>query len=228
MMSPRFLFLVALAISALTSVSRAQEESTNPQPLSTPAPAYPEALTDTGREGTAVITFTVTADGSVRDATVKSADDPAFGTAALEALKKWTFKAAVRDGQPVAVKVSQPFRFSAPVDQKVNAIFQRKVFREVPEQPIAASAYRGSLVPLNQPPISYPSSRAGSGEEHTVEVAFVIGPDGRPLNPTVMGEVPPDFAASAIMHIAALVFEYPLHNGKPAYVEVVRKIHLAE
>src|SRR5690606_31827341 len=47
MMSPRFLFLVALAISALTSVSRAQEESTNPQPLSTPAPAYPEALTDT-------------------------------------------------------------------------------------------------------------------------------------------------------------------------------------
>ena len=122
----------------------------------------------------------------------------------------------------------EPFRFSAPVDQKINAIFQRKVFQELPEKPIAASAYRGSVVPLNQPPITYPSQHAGSGEAHTVEVAFVIGPDGRPLNPTVLGEVPPDFAATAIMHVAALVFEFPLQDGKPVYVEVVRKIQVAE
>ena len=224
----RLLFLSALGLGLLSSAGLAQETRAAPQPVKTPAPDYPDALTDTGREGTAVISFTVDVDGTVKEASVKSADDPAFGEAALAALRQWTFEPAVREGKPVAVKVNQPFRFNAPPDQKINAIYQRKVFQELPEQPIAASAYRGSLVPLNQPPVRYPTNRAGSGEEQTVEVAFVIGPEGLPLNPIALGEVPAEFAAAAIMHVAALVFEPAQQDGKPAYVEATRKVRVAE
>lgn len=224
MLHRRLLLLLGLGLAACTVTAAAQSARTAPQPLKTPGPEYPAALIDSGRDGTAIISFTVAADGSVQDASVKSADDPAFGEAALAALRQWTFKPATRDGQPVAIKVNQPFKFTAPADQKINAIFGRKVFRELPEPAIAASAYRGSLAPLNQPPVRYPPNVAGSGEPRTVEVAFVVGPDGRTLNPTVLGEVPPEFAASAVMHVAALVFEPAMKDGQPVYVETVRQV----
>ena len=205
-----------------------QAQRVAPKPVETPTPTYPAALVDSGRDGTATIEFTVDVDGSVKDPKVKSADDPAFADAAMAVLPQWKFQPGQRDGAPSAMKVSLPFKFAAPPEQKVNAMFGRKVYIEPTDTPVPAEEFKGPLQPLNHPPIGYPRSFLGSRREERVEVDFLITPEGRTANPTVVNEVPPDFGASAILHVAALVFEKPVHNGKPAYVQVVRPVVVRE
>jgi TonB family protein len=201
---------------------------TAPKPVHTPAPSYPAALIDSGRDGSAVIEFTVGEDGRPAQATVKSADHPAFGEAAMAALPEWRFEPGTIDGRPAARKVALPFQFTAPPDQKVNATFGRKVFREPTQAPIAAADFRGSVAPISSGRVPYPRSAAGSGQVVNVEVEFVIAPDGRPINPVVVNEVPAEFAALALLHVAGLVFEHPLHEGRPVYVQTKRTIRFAE
>ena len=127
--APRYLTAVACVAFALT----AHAASTAPKPLETPSPSYPAALTDTGQKGSATIEIVVKADGSVADATVKSADHEAFGESARTAIEKWRFEPATTDGQPVDKRVTVPFNFVPPVTQLLNAKFKRKVFQQLPE-----------------------------------------------------------------------------------------------
>lgn len=219
----RFLLVLPLTAALLAAQARV-----SPKPLATPAPAYPAALTDSGRDGTATVEFTIDTDGTVKNPVVVSADDPAFGEAVLAALPNWKFQPGQRDGKPAAMKVKQPFNFVAPPEQRINAVFGRKVFIDLPEQPIAASAYRGSVAPLNTPPIRFPQALAGQGREATVEVEFVVTPQGLAVNPVVVGEAAPEFSAMAILHVAALVFEPAQQDGKPVYVTVRRSVPFKE
>ncbi len=76
-----------------------------------PAPEYPAALRPAGLKGRAVVSVRVTAGGQARDPVVTSASDPAFGEAALAAIRLWRFLPRVRDGAPVEAAVSIPFTF---------------------------------------------------------------------------------------------------------------------
>src|SRR4051812_7620746 len=51
--------------------------------------------------GKAHIAFVVGKDGSVVEAQVKRANDIAFGEAAVAAVKKWKFRPATRNGDPI-------------------------------------------------------------------------------------------------------------------------------
>ncbi len=82
-----------------------------PTPFIRPAPVYPEALRKSYPSGKAVISFVIATDGRVRDPQVKSASDPAFGEAALAAIKQWRFMPRVKDGQVVELKTEMPFSF---------------------------------------------------------------------------------------------------------------------
>lgn len=221
----RFCLLVPLTAVWLAAQTPAR---TPPKPVVTPTPEYPAALTDSGRDGTATVEFTVETDGTVKNPSVKSADDPAFGQAVLAVLPSWKFEPGTRDGKPSATKVALPFKFAAPPEQRINALFRRKVFLELSEQPIPASAFKGSLAPLNTPPVRYPASFAGQGRKESVEVEFVLTPDGLAVNPVVVNETPSEFAAMAILHVAALVFEPPMQDGKPVYVVSKRTVEFAE
>jgi TonB family protein len=222
----RCLLLPWLLLPLLPLVAFAQRVA--PKPIETPTPHYPASLTDTGRDGTATIEFSVGLDGTVQDPVVKSTDDPAFSEAALAVLPGWKFTPGTRDGQTVAMKVSLPFKFSAPPEQKLNATFGRKVFIETPPDVIPASQYQGPLEPLSQPRIRYPRSLSGSGREERVQVEFLVLPDGRTANPMVVSETAPEFAAAAIMYAAGLVFELPVQNGKPVTVQASRSVLIAE
>jgi TonB family protein len=54
---------------------------------------------------------TVGIDGNVHDASVDVSGGAAFDAAALDAVKKWRFRPALRDGAPFAARVRIPFRF---------------------------------------------------------------------------------------------------------------------
>jgi TonB family protein len=79
-----------------------------------PAPEYPAALRPAGLKGHAVVSVHVTARGEPRAATVASATDPAFGEAALGAIRLWRFLPRIRNGVPVEAEVSIPFTFEPP------------------------------------------------------------------------------------------------------------------
>ena len=84
-----------------------------PQPLSTPAPRYPREALRMGAGGTVRITVTVAADGSVeRLELAGSSGNRHLDRAALEAVRRWRFQPATRNGQPVVAEVSVPIVFN--------------------------------------------------------------------------------------------------------------------
>lgn len=84
-------------------------------PLFRMSPIYPAALTEAGKPaGAAEIEFVIARDGRARLPRIVSATHEEFGWAAATAIAQWVFKAPLRGGQPVDVKVRIPMQFSAP------------------------------------------------------------------------------------------------------------------
>jgi TonB family protein len=79
-----------------------------------PAPVYPPELKKANLRGQAVVSIRIGANGEVFDPSVKSATDPAFGEAALRAIKFWRFLPRVKNDYPVETKVDVPIVFAQP------------------------------------------------------------------------------------------------------------------
>ncbi|MEZ5978085.1 MAG: energy transducer TonB [Planctomycetota bacterium] len=60
---------------------------------------------------TVVIAFDVDVRGRVKNPVVLDSTDPAFDKAAVEAVKKWRFDPARKDGEPVAFRMKVPMTF---------------------------------------------------------------------------------------------------------------------
>jgi len=65
-----------------------------------------------GRAGEVAVTFVVDEHGYGTDVAVPRSSEPAMAHYAQETVLQWKFKPAIRDGQAVAVRVAQLFRFS--------------------------------------------------------------------------------------------------------------------
>jgi TonB family protein len=195
---------------------------TNPKPVETPSPGYPAALTNTGTSGVAMIDILVRTDGSVGDARLKSADHEAFGDAALGAIRRWRFEPATVDGAPVEKRVTVPFKFVAPVTQQLNATFKRTLFQDVPEQVLTPKEYGRKLKPTKPIRPLYPA--AAKGKQATVQVKFLVAPDGKTINPEILGNPPKEFVLPAIATVAGASFEPPVKDGKGVYVEMMTKL----
>jgi protein TonB len=75
-------------------------------------PPYPSQLLRTGVEGKAVVRVLVGTDGRVKQVAIISADDPLFADASeRQALRKWRFRPATRDGVPVESWKQMTVRF---------------------------------------------------------------------------------------------------------------------
>jgi TonB family protein len=79
-----------------------------------PFPEYPPGLKKANLKGQAIISVRIGANGDVYDPLVKSATDPAFGEAALRAVRIWRFLPKVKDDYPVETKVDIPIVFARP------------------------------------------------------------------------------------------------------------------
>jgi len=70
-------------------------------PVAQPRPAIPDDLRDADLNAEFEGLFTVRADGTATVKMVSSTGNPALDGLALDAAKRWTFRPATRDGQPV-------------------------------------------------------------------------------------------------------------------------------
>ncbi len=76
-------------------------------------PRYPESARRVGAQGTTVLRVRVLADGSVGEIVVdRSAGHADLDAAAVSAVRRWRFEPARRGGEPVAVWVLIPIRFT--------------------------------------------------------------------------------------------------------------------
>lgn len=213
-----FLILTALVLPA---------QKTNPKPLATPSPGYPDSLEDSGKSGQARVAFVVKADGSVAEARLLSADDPAFGEAALAVIGDWKFEPATVDGVAVDAPVAIPFRFSAPLDQVFNARAGHKVFVSLPAdaQVLTAQEYGERPTALKRPQPQIPSALQGRPVEEEVKVKFVIDPAGHVINPELV-ETPQtkELALPALFSVALTTYPKMEKDGKPVYVSLTQTV----
>ncbi len=84
-----------------------------PVPVSQPPPTYPREALRRGEGGTVRVTATIAADGSVERMDVaQSSGNRYLDRAALDAVRRWRFKPAMRNGQPVSGTVVIPVNFA--------------------------------------------------------------------------------------------------------------------
>jgi protein TonB len=84
----------------------------NPIPIKTPPPQFPLQLRRDGVSGVVAVTIVIDETGAVISSTVAKSTNPGFDEAAMDAIKKWKFKPAQKDGAAVKMKVTVPIRFN--------------------------------------------------------------------------------------------------------------------
>ncbi len=112
--------LLAAALSATAFAPLAAADQP-PRPIDQPSPAYPFDLRKQQFEGQVTLLFTVTADGRVADPVIIQSSNWVFRDLVLNAVRKWKYEPALKDGQPVAAKVSQSFAFVVPEKEAQRA-----------------------------------------------------------------------------------------------------------
>jgi protein TonB len=80
--------------------------------LETISPVYPELARRAHLEGVVVLEAVIGADGAVRDVRVLRGASPLLDPAALEAVRRWRYRAASVGTRPVAVYLQVVITFS--------------------------------------------------------------------------------------------------------------------
>src|SRR5690606_11995133 len=93
--------------------ANAQSKTEPPVPVRTTAPDYPEALRRDAVSGLVMVKCSIDEQGNVVEAAAEKSSNASFERPAVEAVKKWKFKPAKRDGAPVALTISIPIKFVA-------------------------------------------------------------------------------------------------------------------
>ena len=83
-----------------------------PTPLRMVEPQYPYLQRRAGITGNASVNCLIDELGNVRQASIVNASDSDFGSAAVDALKKWKFSPAMHRGVAVPVRANIPVNFS--------------------------------------------------------------------------------------------------------------------
>ena len=94
------------------AISATARGVTPPVAIETIAPPYPELARRAHLEGVVVLEAVIGVDGSVRDVRVLSGASPLLDPAALEAVKRWRYRAASVGTRPVAVYLQVVITFS--------------------------------------------------------------------------------------------------------------------
>jgi protein TonB len=85
---------------------------TNVVPTLRIPPVYPARALRSGIEGVVTVEFTISADGSVKDAVVVKAKPPKiFDKAVLKSITRWKFSPDMVDGKPVEKRARQDVKF---------------------------------------------------------------------------------------------------------------------
>jgi protein TonB len=104
---------IAWVLCVLGATAFAETKTEPPVPVRTVAPEYPDELKRDRVAGVVLVKIEIDAQGNVVSVAVQKSSNQAFEQPALEALKKWRFKPAQQNGNPVPAKLNVPIKFNA-------------------------------------------------------------------------------------------------------------------
>jgi protein TonB len=120
-MKRQCLIVLAVAFAALLPVSFCQDNTSAteagqiykvggnvkpPHALYSPPPEYPKKARDKHRQGTVALRIVVGVNGLPSDIAVTRSLSHDFDKAAVDAVKKWKFSPATKDGEPVSAYIT--------------------------------------------------------------------------------------------------------------------------
>ncbi len=168
-------------------VYRLDEIDTPPQVIEAFPPAYPIEAKDKKIEGKVLLKFIVNKDGTVQEPQVVSDKLPGpFDRAALEAVARYRFKPAIKDGEDVNCFVRMPITFalSTPSDKTFINSEDEPVYRldEIDTPPQVIETF----------PPQYPIEAKEKKLEPKVFLSIIVGKDGIAHIPQVDSAKPID------------------------------------
>jgi TonB family protein len=87
-----------------------------PVPIRQVAPIYPYEMRRAGVSGEVLVDFIIDTDGNVKGAFAAQSSQREFEAAAIEAVNKWKFHPAIKNGHPVFTHMQTPITFSLSAD----------------------------------------------------------------------------------------------------------------
>ncbi len=84
---------------------------TQPGLVKNAMPVYPEEAKKNGLEGTVYVKIWIDEEGKVKDAVIEKSDSETFNQPSIDAAKQFQFTPALKDGTPVSVWVTVPFKY---------------------------------------------------------------------------------------------------------------------
>jgi protein TonB len=77
-------------------------------------PEYPDSALREDIEGTVSVMLTIPPDGVPKDVKIAKGFRPDFDKSAIESIRQWRFRPAMRDGKPIEVTVTVGVVFKRP------------------------------------------------------------------------------------------------------------------
>lgn len=104
--------VVGLVFAARLALAQGDAEITHPVAVHQVDATYPEGLAP--QHADVILIVTLDAHGNVTDVKVETSGGAPFDEAAVEAVRKWTFSPATKNGKPFAARMKIPFHFEPP------------------------------------------------------------------------------------------------------------------
>ncbi len=194
---------------------------------------YPQTAKDANKQGMVFIETVVSKTGSVQSAKVKKGTDPELDKAALEAVKKLTFKPGSHKGKTVPVSLVIPIRFALDpqsvkdnLQQSPSASEKKETTKYVaPEGDILTEADVmpepiGGIMSIFKD-LVYPEEAVTKKIEGKVLVSFVVDEQGNVVNPIVLRGIGYGCDESAVKAVSSAKFTPGKHKGKTVKVKLV-------
>ena len=102
----------------------------------------------------------------------------------------------------------------------------REIFVKLNHTVVPSSELDKDPLPNYVPPFSdfYPENFRGSGKSASVNLEFIIAPNGEVLNPHILTLTTNGFEKAALQAISSMKYPPIVVDGKPAYVHMIRPI----
>lgn len=209
-LSIRCIFLASVA--ALLGPAWAQAASTDAEygevfVTTYVPPEYPAELRQEKLEGRVSVRFVVDEAGQLSGARVLQSTDERFEAAALEAVKRWTFSAALEDGKAVARCLDVPVVF------RLADIGQTRLAPPPGEEPRPSPTVPAREVSSAAPP--YPERYLARGFRAAVRIEFVIDREGKVVEPTVTAASHSGFVPAALASLRNSRFAPAMQGDLP-------------
>jgi TonB family protein len=216
--------LIATAIGSSLHPLAANETTNTPLPRSIEVPpklikavkpVYPSVLRRHRVAGEVVVRFVVDKDGNTADLTIISSTHKLMEEAAIDAVLKWKFNPALKNGKPAAARMQLPVVFAFQEESFTGAVQTNKPsegqIRKIPGDlwHDTAPTIANVLYPV------YPYDLLVKKIGGKAQVDFLVGVDGLVTDVRVVKADRAEFGEALAAAVAASVFEPASHlSGK--------------